>query len=398
MAASRLCNGKIGAISSRTGFFLPTLEQWRRHYLLGDVGLDVAADLGLGVLDEAWVEAASYVLSDDCTSLPVFMSALLASDKISSVRSHIKDKIFHICSIESLRALPLSVVSYWVTPTLSRLFKEYDCLEGNWGAARVGLQTSDDFRFLRLFWEVPSASIGPQATWVPMAKGGEYQLFWDDIHLVVNWENDAEEMKAYARAHEERTGWARGNSPLREFEFYFRGGLTYPERTTSEFSPRILPDGCITGTVGPGIHVDDADARFYLLGWLTTRMVRQLIEVNIGLGDAVESASAARHYNVRMVGRLPVPHLEDEVRQQVVQLASEITALQAEPLYSDETSRAFWSPFEVPFKSLRDYASAMQERTDERLLAVLERHWSCPFGRRAKNRPPVPAWRFDSEH
>ena len=55
-----------------------------------------------------------------------------------------------------------------------------------------------------------------------------------------------------------------------EFEFDFKGGVTYPERTTSEFGPRILRDGCITGTVGPGIHIEDRSLRFVVLGWLMT--------------------------------------------------------------------------------------------------------------------------------
>ena len=375
MAASRLANGKVGVLSSRTGFFLPTLENWRKQYLLGPISLDVAADLGLGVLDEALVEAASYVLSSGCKLDAVFISELATSDKQAGLQLDIEDQRFQIRSTASLRDLPLSVVSYWVGPAVARLFNQYGCLEGTWGAPRVGLQTSDDFRFLRLFWEVESQSIGRDATWVPMAKGGEYQLFWDDIHLLVKWENDAEEMKAYARAHEEKTGWARGNSPLRTFEFYFKGGLTYPERTTSEFSPRVLPNGCITGTVGPGIHIDDVETQFYVLGWLTTRLVRQLIEVNIGLGDAVESGSAARHYNVRMVGRLPVPNLGTEIRQRIVETLSTITVSQAEALLCDETSRLFVAPFELPFPSIRGYAAVLQHESEARILQTLENHW-----------------------
>ena len=391
MAASRIKNGKVGVLSSRTGFFLPLLETWRKKFLLGDVGLDAAADLGLGVLDEALVEAAAYVVTDTTNAAPVFVSELASSDKELGLRKDIRARNFDIRFISSLRELPLSVISYWVGPAVARLFKEYGCLEGTWGASRVGLQTSDDFRFIRLFWEVAIDSIGRDAIWVPLAKGGEYQLFWDDIHLLVKWENDAEEMKDYARSHGEAIGSTPGISALREFEFYFKGGLTYPERTTSEFSPRILPDGCITGTVGPGVHIEKIDAKLYLLAWLTTRLVRQLIEINIGLGDAVESGSAARHYNVRMVGRLPVPDVDVESRQRIVALISEIALLQAKPLRYDETTRQFHAPFEVGFSSFRDYAKDLQNEADERILGILQNHWAIEQQFFAKMHMPTSA-------
>lgn len=58
-----LCqNGFIGAITSRTGFFLKSFQQWREEILLKEAQLTVMADLGYGVLDTAMVETAAYVI------------------------------------------------------------------------------------------------------------------------------------------------------------------------------------------------------------------------------------------------------------------------------------------------------------------------------------------------
>lgn len=54
--------GRLGAITSRTGFFLKTYTRWREDVLLGMGHLDVVADLGYGVLDKAMVETAAYVV------------------------------------------------------------------------------------------------------------------------------------------------------------------------------------------------------------------------------------------------------------------------------------------------------------------------------------------------
>lgn len=54
--------GRIGAITSRTCFFLSSFQQWREEVVLEVAHPEVVADLGLGVMDDAMVEAAAYVL------------------------------------------------------------------------------------------------------------------------------------------------------------------------------------------------------------------------------------------------------------------------------------------------------------------------------------------------
>ncbi len=54
--------GYLGAITSRTGFFLTSFQKWREEILLQEAQLIALADLGYGVLDTAMVETAAYVL------------------------------------------------------------------------------------------------------------------------------------------------------------------------------------------------------------------------------------------------------------------------------------------------------------------------------------------------
>ncbi len=54
--------GMVGAITSRTGFFLSGFKNWREQVLQKDGRLCVLADLGAGVLDSAMVETAAYCL------------------------------------------------------------------------------------------------------------------------------------------------------------------------------------------------------------------------------------------------------------------------------------------------------------------------------------------------
>jgi hypothetical protein len=55
--------GMVGAITSRTGFFLSSFQKWREEIILEEAPPVVFADLGYGVLDSAMVEVAAYCLT-----------------------------------------------------------------------------------------------------------------------------------------------------------------------------------------------------------------------------------------------------------------------------------------------------------------------------------------------
>jgi len=55
-------NGFVGAITARTCFFLSSFQQWREEVILIKTEPHVVVDFGNGVMDDAMVEAAAYVL------------------------------------------------------------------------------------------------------------------------------------------------------------------------------------------------------------------------------------------------------------------------------------------------------------------------------------------------
>ena len=52
----------LGAITSRTGFFLSSFQKWREEIVLNEARFTVMVDLGYRVLDTAMVETAAYCL------------------------------------------------------------------------------------------------------------------------------------------------------------------------------------------------------------------------------------------------------------------------------------------------------------------------------------------------
>ena len=82
--------GMLGAITSRTGFFLSSFQKWREEILLKEAPPVVFADLGYGVMDAAMVEAAAYCLEKSTATQSVsstFVQVPDAGDKAPALRS-----------------------------------------------------------------------------------------------------------------------------------------------------------------------------------------------------------------------------------------------------------------------------------------------------------------------
>jgi hypothetical protein len=376
-----LCNpsGYIGAITSRTGMFLSTYADWRRQVVLGN-RLTTLVDLGLGVMEQALVEAAAYVIGrgrPDLSHTATFVRLLRDTDRPAAVadvaakaRSAQHDtRIFRV-NLEDLRAIPGSPLAYWLSPSIRRLFTELPPIEGNGAEVRVGLQTGDDFRFVRAFWEVEPKYIARSREqtfaakrWCPFAKGGEYSLYWADIHLLVDYENDGDRMRRHAGA------------VIRNPQFYFRAGLTWPRRTASGFSPRILPGGCVFADQGPATIPHSArSSPWTMMAWLTSRLAQVLLASLLAAADETTPGAAAKHYLVGYIQHLPWPgeHVSVSGRKTLEGLAVEVTTSRAAADAAEETSRRFVAPavLDLPVAQAAEVSARQAEDTALRAVEI----------------------------
>ena len=152
-------DGYLGAITSRVGLFLSSFEQWRRQILLGRE-LVTLADLGEGVMEQAMVEAAAYVISPrqaSPDSTARFLRLVTASDPETALVLAInKPESFTSFDVrlQAFDSIPGCPVGYWVEASTVQQLLISAPFEPSHGKVRVGLQTSDDFRFVRAWWEV----------------------------------------------------------------------------------------------------------------------------------------------------------------------------------------------------------------------------------------------------
>ncbi len=365
-------DGYLGAITSRAGMFLTTFETWRREVVLGNQ-LVAFADLGLGVMEQALVEAAAYVIGPgkpDAETKATFVRLLKDADRAGGLSSAIASsrggrsdsRIFqvHTADLESLPGVPLA---YWVSPSVRRLFVELPALEGTGPEARQGLATGDDFRFVRVSWEVDPRRIASGLAetregrrWCPFAKGGEYSPHWADIHLLIDYEREGEVLRSLP------------TSVMRNTHYYFRPGLTWPLRTASGFSPRILPAGCVFGHKGPAIL---GGSPLALLAWLTSRLADALMATSQPAGDETSSGTASKSYEVGLVQRLPGPGpaIDGEVHDLLAGYSLRIAERRRSQDTADETARLFVAPA-VPSHGTSIRQTALDRCADRREEAI----------------------------
>jgi hypothetical protein len=298
-------HGLVGALGPRTSLFLPHGQEWRRECLIDRSQLTILADLGIGVLDSAKIEVAAYVVSRS-TKPALFLRALKTYDKAGALErltqcqtQDFQKRLIFLSDVSNFKQLPSTAFAYWVSTAFIELFTQRPPTEGTLGDARVGLQTSDDFRFIRLRWEVRPGACG---TWRHLAKGGEYSPFFSDIHLVVRWANEGEEVCQF---NEERYGSASRN--VRSKDRYFEPGVTWSPRTTTEFAPRVLPRSCIFGQKGPSVLVRDPTQGAWALSVMNSRVYQYLLTVGAGAAD-IDPGSISKSYGVGLIQSTPVPN------------------------------------------------------------------------------------------
>lgn len=268
--------GRVGCITSRAFLTTKKLERWRRNSIVKR--LEILIDLGSGVMDDAFVEACAYVVNGSPSNVPTFCAvngrfSLEKPDLV--IRFARNPSEFALWpSREQILALPGAKILYALPLKAVDLLHASHQFEPLIGTARQGMTTFDDPRFIRLRWEVPVSSVGPQRTWELLAKGGEYAQYYSDVHLLVNWQHEGAELAEVNRQVNGQIAQSRQAS-----SYFYRVGATYSKRSAKGFSARALPAGCLFGTKGPAVLPESDTSPAYIVAWLNSQLIRSLIHL-----------------------------------------------------------------------------------------------------------------------
>lgn len=244
------------------------------------------------------------------------------ANSVESYKKGDKDKSTFKVDYKDFFSVPRSPFAYWVSEDIRKSFTSLELFESGKRTVKQGLATADDFRFIRLWWEINNKG---DDKWAPFAKGGDHSRYYADIHLVVKWENSGDEIKNFRNI---KTG--KLNSRPQNLGYYLKPGFTYTSYTNLGFGPRVLPSGCIFSIAGMGIF----GAEDYLLALLNSSTVQGYLNL---IADF-------RKWEAGVIQRIPLPDTPALIKDRLTFLAKRAWYLKRQIDIVDETSHSFILP------------------------------------------------------
>lgn len=239
-----------------------------------------------------------------------------------------------IQSVDTFLKMPSLIIGYWISSKVLECLQREEPIEKGI-FFRQGMATSDNNRFLRQWTEVNFGRIGfgirdrdeaksSGLRWFPYNKGGSYRKWYGNNDLVVNWENDGAEMKAFTATLPQGT-----DVRLKSKEYYFKEGFTWSALANS-VSVRYCPVGFIFDTKGSMGFPYRNELIKYFTGLINSSTSEIFLEV------------LAPTLDFNLVSMKQIPMIIDRV-DEVTELVNECIQL----------SKADWNNFEVSWDFMK---------------------------------------------
>lgn len=171
--------------------------------------------------------------------------------------------------------IPGEVIAYWPSTNVLNLFAENkESVFGDYIIPRHGLATSDNNRFLKLWYEINfySGSLITRCDfskkWYPMNKGGKFRKWYGNLDWVINYENDGEEIKAFAISL-----YKNSSRTIQNTQFYFKESLTWSALSSGPLAVRWSDRGAVFGSGAHSAFTEDKHLMLYSLGLMNGKLM-----------------------------------------------------------------------------------------------------------------------------
>jgi len=328
-------HGLVSMITMQAWMFLGSFEKLRRH-ILRNVPPATMLHLGERAFDSIGGEVVSttaFVLEHGRSTeeLCQYFRAVPGNSEAEKEQL-LRDALTGASGLcfsarpHTLLALPGARLAYWLSPAMTRAFTMGKPL-GEVAEPKVGLQTGDNARFLRQWFEVSRSrtcfdadsretAAASNAKWFPHLKGGEFRKWWGNQDYVINWEHDGAELWDF-----------RPRSVIRNPDYYFKAAISWSNVSSGEPSFRFYEQGSIFGHVGQALFPQHDVGP--LIGFANSSTCRSLLAV----------LSPTLHFEAGQLTSLPI--IEAIPSQHDGSIARRLMEIFRDDWNAYETSRDF---------------------------------------------------------
>lgn len=286
-------NGKYAMINMQSWMFLSSYENLREK-IIKEVQIESMLHLGPRTFDELGGEITqnvAFVISHHAPSLNGMYYRLVDGKSCTSkdqmfLNAQQLDGIYYPnISQQEFSKIPGSPIAYWVSEKMKETFTKNLSLSAVANPC-VGLQTADNDRFLRAWFEVDFHYIGldldnainasqSKKKWFPCNKGGELRKWYGNQLEVIDWENDGKRIKSFAGA------------VIRNEETYYKETIGWNMVSSKGIAFRYYPKGFILNNASCSYPCDNLVGALGLLNSKFISVIADIINPTINLSNGV---------------------------------------------------------------------------------------------------------------
>ncbi|MGY4797188.1 BREX-1 system adenine-specific DNA-methyltransferase PglX [Lysinibacillus fusiformis] len=233
--------------------------------------------------------------------------------------------------------IPDFPLAFWATEKTAKLFKNEMSIV-NFAEPKVGLQTGENEKFIRYWYEVNSNDISfpgeynienkNTKKWFSYNKGGTFRKWYGNNDLVVNWRDNGRDIKADKHQKLLEGKIEKKNSGCWNENYYFKRGITWSTLTTKDISFRYSEEGNLFDNKGSMIFFEEEDIQFFIMGYLNSSVANLFLSY----------LSPTLDYSPGTVANLPYKH---DFSKKIVELVKEAIEVVKEDWLTHETSPGY---------------------------------------------------------
>ena len=294
-------NGKMGMINQDSWMFTVSYEDFRIKMLASSIHIDSLIHLGPHAFAEIGgekVKSVTFVIGKNSNNTKgAYISVYdykyhyeKEQFTLEAIRNHACGW-FYEASQDSFVHIEGEPISFWGTDKIYATYTRNRSLSAVANPC-VGLQTADNDRFLRIWFEVDyrrcclnaenvESAARSQKKWFPYNKGGARRRWYGNQELVVNWENDGKELKSFKGA------------VIRNPSYYFKPCISWGLISGPLF--RYFPNGFIYDVQGMSCFYESLEQLQKEIVWQNTKV----------FSEAAKIISPAGHIQIGEIGKMP---------------------------------------------------------------------------------------------
>ena len=281
--------GYLGFLTPYVWMFLQSYEKLRQ-YLFTQATIETLIQFEYSAFEEATVPICTFVFKNSYVDkngcylrLTEFRGGMEVQRQkaLEAINNH-KCGFYYEQNADNFLKIFGSPVAFWISQQMFEIFSIGFPLE-SYGPVRSGLQTSDNKRFLRLWFEVANTNIAygclshnesffRTEKWYPHTKGGEFRKWYGNIEYVLNWKTDGKELYEYASSL-----YGSPTRIIKSTELYFMPYITWSHTTSKkQFAARNVPSGFIFNVESPAMYPSENIE--YFLGLLNSKPATKVFQ------------------------------------------------------------------------------------------------------------------------